>query len=129
MVLIIKGNTMNKGKYVRANGFTLVEIMIVVAIIGLLSAMAMPSFVRARENSRQKTCVNNLRQLDGAKDQAALENGLATGDDPAQFVPAYIKGGMPVCPSASTLYILNMVGTIPQCNSPVAVDHNAAYTP
>ena len=79
-----------KPTHPRRGGFTLVEIMIVVAIVGLLAAMAMPSFVRARENSRQKTCVNNLRQLDGAKDQAALEQGLASGDDVSAFVAAYI---------------------------------------
>jgi prepilin-type N-terminal cleavage/methylation domain-containing protein len=122
---------MNFHKRSQVQGFTLVEIMIVVAIIGLLAAMATPSFVRARENSRQKSCVNNLRLVDGAKDQAALEQGLATGDDASAFVIDYIKGGVvPVCPSASTPYTLNMVGTVPECNSPiVAADHNAAYGP
>jgi prepilin-type N-terminal cleavage/methylation domain-containing protein len=120
-----------KPTHPRRGGFTLVEIMIVVAIIGLLAAMAMPSFVRARENSRQKTCVNSLRQLDGAKDQAALEQGLASGADVSAFVAAYIKGGvLPVCPSGSSPYTLNLVGTIPECVSPiVAADHNAAYSP
>jgi type II secretory pathway pseudopilin PulG len=105
--------------------------MIVVAIIGLLAAMAIPSFVRARENSRQKTCVNNLRQLDGAKDQAALEQGAVSGADVSAFVAEYIKGGvLPVCPSAGSPYTLNMVGTVPECTSPiVAASHNTAYNP
>ena len=52
----------------------MVEIMIVVAIIGLLAAVAIPNYVQARNNSQQKACINNLRQIDGAAQTWALEN-------------------------------------------------------
>ncbi|MGC3957956.1 MAG: type II secretion system protein [Verrucomicrobiota bacterium] len=61
----------------KKSGFTLVEIMIVVAIIGLLCAIAIPNFARARQNSQSNACINNLRQIDGAIQQYALENQAA----------------------------------------------------
>ena len=60
--------------------FTLVEIMIVVAIIGLLAAIAIPNFVRARESAQLNSIANNLRILEGAKESWALENKKATAD-------------------------------------------------
>ena len=60
-------------------GFTLVEIMIVVAVVGLLAAIALPSFAHARSTSQQDICINNLRQIDCAIQQWALENNAGSG--------------------------------------------------
>ena len=104
-------------------GFTLVEIMIVVAIIGLLAAIAIPSFLKARQESQKNACINNLRQVDGAKEQWALnENQPATDTPVAADLDVYIKGGTAdtICPadnaqSFATSYTINALGTDPAC--------------
>ena len=100
----------------RKSGFTLVEIMIVVAIIGLLAAIAIPSFMKARTTSQQNACINNLRQIDSGKEQAALAYKLASNDSIASAsVHEYLKGDAPVCPAGGT-YAYENIGTNPTCN-------------
>ena len=76
----------------RKKGFTLVEIMIVVAIIGLLAAIAIPNFIKAREKAEKQACVANLKQIQGAIQVWALDNNSGTtAPTEAQLVPDYIK--------------------------------------
>lgn len=118
---------MKLNTYRRTGAFTLVEIMIVVAIIGLLAAIAIPNFVRARTQSQATACINNLRLIDGAKQQWALENNQGPDAKPsdAQITPYLGRasgGTFPSCPAGGQ-YTINSVSVKPACSITDPIPH------
>jgi prepilin-type N-terminal cleavage/methylation domain-containing protein len=108
-----------KTKAGKGSGFTLVEIMIVVAIIGMLAAIAVPNYVKSRETAYRTTCVSNLQHIDGAVQMWAMENKK----DPEQTVTfadirAYLRNSIS-CPAGGTTfadsYTLTTVDAKPTC--------------
>ncbi|MHC1763538.1 MAG: type II secretion system protein [Verrucomicrobiia bacterium] len=117
-----------KKNVISRSGFTLIEVMIVSAIIGLLASVALPNWVRARVTSQAKACINNLKQIDAAKQQWAFETGRGPGTAVvATDIQPYLGRGAdgtparPVCPADSggtidSSYTLGNVDTPPICN-------------
>ena len=92
-----------------------------VAVPGILAAIAIPNFVKARNTSQENACINNLRQLDAAENQWALEKAKKTGDvctenDLKPFI-RLVNGQLPKCPAGGT-YTINPVGEAPTCSIP-----------
>lgn len=99
-------------------GFTLVEIMIVVAIIGLLAAVAVPNLLKARKGAQKQACINNLKTIEGAKNIWALEMKKGDTDVPSDadlFGPDRTISTKPKCPSSGT-YNLGAVNERPSCS-------------
>ena len=103
-------------RFRKSKGFTLVEIMIVVLIIGILLAIAVPNFIQARNTSRTRTCIANLRQIEAAKEQWAMETNQASTATPVQgdLMPTYMKS-LPACPAAGA-YTIARVDANPTCS-------------
>jgi len=108
-----------KLRHVPQAGFTLIEIMTVVGLIGLLAAIAIPNFVKARTSSQTNACINNLRQIQAAIQQCAMETGKGplSAVTEADVTP-YMKK-TPLCPAGGTTfadsYLLTDVATDPVC--------------
>ena len=116
-----------KSYYSRKAGFTLVEIMIVVAIIALLAAIAIPNFVKARSLSQKSACLANLKQTEGAKSTWALEQKKTLTDIPVDsdlFGSTLYIRQKPECPAGGT-YSLQAVDTKPTCSKGPAPDDHA----
>ena len=106
-------------------GFTLVEILIVVAIIALLAAIAIPNFVQARVSSQRAACIANLKQIDGAKSTWALEFkklSSASPDDGQLFGATRYIRRKPGCPANGT-YTIDIVANQPSCTFGVSDGH------
>jgi len=90
---------------INRKGFTLVEIMIVVAIIAILAVIAIPNFIKSREESQKSACINNLKQIDGAVEQAMLAGEPSPNESHVIGQDKYIKV-MPTCPTTKTPYTI-----------------------
>ncbi len=101
----------------RFEGFTLLEIMIVIAIIGMITAIALPNFLKTRTHARRQICIENLSQIESAKQMWGLEQGKKEGDVPGQSdlvgSTLYIKK-MPDCPAGGT-YSFQAIGVNATC--------------
>jgi len=98
-------------------GFTLVEIMIVVAVIAILLSVAVPNYYKSGKTASRNACIANLRQIDGAMELWAINNNIPTGAVPGssqeEEIYNYIDGGKPECPSDGE-YSIHAISVYPQ---------------
>ncbi len=104
--------------------FTLTEVMIVVVVIGLLAIIAVPAFSTARASAQKNTCIANLRTIDAAKQNWAVDNRKAATTTPtkANLLPYLPKNQMPDCPAGGT-YSIHPIAKFPTCSMPKKENH------
>ncbi len=115
-MLIARTSPANRRQLAAARGFTLLEIMIVVGVIGIMASIALPNFLKARATAEQRSCIKNLRELDVTKQQWGFENKQGPTATPtiAQIQAYFGQSRMPVCPSRGT-YRLRRLDRNPTC--------------
>lgn len=100
-------------------GFTLIEVMIVISILGILFNIAAPSLFKARESARRRACITNLRRIDAAKEQYTLISKRRDGQAVVGGLNTLVTGGylktLPRCPSTNVNYNVRPIGQNPTC--------------
>ncbi len=98
-------------------GYTLVEIMIVVAVLAILMSVAVPNYIKSGKEASRNSCISNLRQIDGAMEQWAMDNNVSAGTVLRSWqeeeVYNYVDGGKPDCPGKGE-YTLHAISSSPQ---------------
>ncbi len=109
----------------KQSGFTLVEIMVVVGLIGLLASIALPNFIKARDTAKMHVCIENLTQIESAKQILGVEKGLKSNDQIAEAdligPNLYIKK-MPQCPGAGN-YDIHPLNAFAECTLGPTLNH------
>jgi prepilin-type N-terminal cleavage/methylation domain-containing protein len=109
----------------KQSAFTLLEILIVVAIIGVILSIALPNFLKTRANAQKHVCIENLTQIEAAKQTFGLERGKKEGDpvfDSDLFGPTLYVRKKPECPSGGD-YDLKSIGINAECSNGPTLDH------
>ena len=107
----------------RKSGFTLVEIMIVVIIIGLLALIAVPQLARNRDSAQRSACQNNLRQINGNAQQYMLENATTSVPSSAAIATMFQTGAFPTCPGGGTYTMPATDTALPTCSLSATKGH------
>ena len=115
-MLIAQTSPANRRPSAADRGFTLLQIMIVVGVIGIMASIALPNFLKARATAEQRSCIKNLRELDLTKQQWGFENKKTSTARPtvAQIQVYFGQNRMPVCPGRGT-YTLQRLDRNPTC--------------